>query len=222
MTFVVDPATTSPVLPAARHTPLRLHLFGRSLRVMLTSMIGVALFCLWVTLVAVSPITIVAPLVLPVTAMVRGYANAHRREAARLLGRPVEAGYRTGGRRGFIRRVWTIERDPASWRDAAWCLVRAVVAFVTSTLLVTLAAATLLYLSYPFLYWVTPQNVFGEPFGGLVTLHSVGQAALLMPLALVTFGLWYVLVVPLTRAELAVTSAMLGSGRLTPGVALSE
>jgi hypothetical protein len=218
MTFVEDPTATRPVLPAPRHTSLRLHLLGRSVGVMLTSMTGVALFCLWVTLVAVSPITIVAPLVLPVTAMVRGYANAHRRGATRLLGHPVEASYRTGGRRGVLGRVWTIERDPASWRDVSWCLVRAVVAFVTSTLLVALCAATLLYLSYPFLYWVTPQNVFGKPFGGLVILHSVAQATLLMPLALVSFGLWYGLVVPLTRGARN-HPRHAGRPRLTTGVA---
>jgi Putative sensor len=209
MIFLEEPAVR-PVLPERQQRPLRLYLLGRSVRVMLTAMTGVALFCLWVTLVAVSPITIVAGLVLPVTALVRAYANAYRREAARLLGRPVPAGYRPRGR-GLIGRVWSIERDPASWRDTSWCLVHAVVGFVTSTFLVTLFGATLLYLCYPFLYWVTPQNVFGEPFGGLFTLHSVHQSLLMMPLALVTFGLWYVLIVPLTRAELAVTRGMLSA-----------
>jgi hypothetical protein len=208
MIVVAEPSTRPPVA-APRPTAVHLRLLGRSVRVMLTSMTGVVLFCLWVTLVAVSPITLVAPLVVPVTALVRRYANAHRREATMLLGQPVAAGYRTGGRRGPVASVWSIERDPASWRDAWWCLAHAVVAFVTSTVLVALFAGGVFYLSYPFLYWVTPQHVFGRPFGGLVVLHSVGQAMVMTPLALILFGLWYLLALPFTGAELGLTRRLL-------------
>jgi len=199
-----------PVLPAARHYSLRLHLLARSVLMMLTSMAGVALFVLWVTLVAVSPITLLAPLVIPATALVRGYADAHRRAAGRLLGAPVEADHRTPDRPGLFRRVWTIESDPASWRDALWLPVHAVVAFATATLAVALFIGSVFYLIYPFLYWVTPQDVFGRPFGGWLEFHSVADSTVVMPLALVCFGLWFWLQLPLTRAELNVTRALLG------------
>src|SRR3954447_19823746 len=101
MTTTTGLPPTRPVLLAARKVSLKLHLAGRSVVLMLTSMTGVALFVLWVTLVAVSPISIVAPLLIPATALVRAYANAHRRNAARLLGQPVEAGYRTPERPGL-------------------------------------------------------------------------------------------------------------------------
>ncbi len=210
MTTMTEQPPASAVLPAARHTALRLHLLGRSVVVMLTSMIGVALFSVWVTLVAVSPITLVAPLVIPATAVVRAYANRHRRAAGRLLGTAIEAGYRTPDRPGSFRRIWTIERDPASWRDALWLLLHAVVAFVTSTLAFTLFAGAVFYLIYPFLFWVTPEHVFGRPFGGWLELHSVADATIVMPLALVSFALWFVLQLPLTRAELSLTRSLLG------------
>ena len=209
MTTTRDDPRAAIALPPARRTSVRLHLLARSTVLMITSMVGVVLFCVWIALVAVSPITIVAPLVLPVTAAVRGYAGFRRREAARLLGTPIETRYRSLEGRGVIARVWTIERDPASWRDAWWLLAHAVVACVTSTLSVVLFASTVFYLIYPFLYWVTPPEVFRRPLGDWWTLHSVAQSTVVMLLAVVTFGLWFVLQIPLARAELALTRALL-------------
>src|SRR4051812_24509000 len=120
MTTITELPPSRPVLPAARKASLRVHLLGRSVVIMFTAMVGVPLFALWLTLVAVSPISIVAPLVIPATALVRAYANAHRRAAGRLLGRPIEAAYRTPARPGLPRRILTLEGDPASWRDALW------------------------------------------------------------------------------------------------------
>ncbi|MDT4913299.1 MAG: hypothetical protein QOC66_2427 [Pseudonocardiales bacterium] len=209
MAFLTDVVPSEPI-PAPRRAPLRLFLLGRSAIVMVTSMFGVVLFCLWVTLVAISPLTIVAVLVLPVTAVVRWYAELRRRGAQRLLGTPVQGSYRPPPEKGAVARVWAIERDPASWRDTAWLLLHAIVGFVTSTLSFTLFAGGAFYLIYPFLYWVTPDPVFRNPFGDQWTLHSVSDAAAVMPAALVSFALWYVLVIPLARAEVSMTRAMLG------------
>lgn len=205
------PATTVPPLRASR-APLRLTLLGRAFVLMFTSLTGVALFCFWVTAVAIAPITIAAPLVLPVTALVRRYADVHRRSASRAVGRLVERPYASVRSRG-LRRVWDVVRDPASWRDAWWLLAHGVVATVTSALTVALFAGGMFYLSYPLLYAVTPQRVFGHPFTQSFTLHSVGQATIMMPLALVCFGLWYGLAVPLARAEVAVSCALLDRPR---------
>jgi hypothetical protein len=209
MVLMTDPTTAPAVLPQPKRMPLRLFLLGRSAIVMLTSLIGVVPFCLWVTLVAVSPITLVAPLVLPATALVRWYANIHRRGAQNLLGTRVDSFYRDPERKGVLGRVLGIIRDPASWRDAWWLLLHAIVGCVTSAFSFVLFASGVLYLIYPFLYWVTPPHVFNRPFGDLVHLHSVGQAAAMMPIAIVLFALWYVLVIPLVRAELSVTKAFL-------------
>jgi Putative sensor len=109
-----------------------------------------------------------------------------------------------------VARVWAIERDPASWRDAGWCLLHAIVGCVTSTVSFALFASGVFYLIYPFLYWVTPDKVFRQPFGDQWTLHSVGASAVVMPAALVCFLLWYALVIPLARAEVLTTRALLG------------
>jgi Putative sensor len=209
----VSSRTARAVIPPARLASVRLHLLARAFVVLPTSVFGAGLFALWLALVAVSPITLVAVLVVPATALVRGYAGVHRREAGRLLGRPIEPPYRDTRGLGVVRRVLVIVRDPASWRDAGWLVAHAIVGCVTSAIAIAFFAGGVLYGSYPFLYWVTPQNAFGRPFGGLVVLHSVGDAALMMPLALVAFGLWYALALPLARIELSLTRSLLSPRR---------
>jgi hypothetical protein len=197
-----------PTLPPERHPSVRLHLLLRAFGVAFTSLLGVVPFALWITSVALAPVTLLAPLVLPTTALVRGYANTHRRRAARLLGTPMPEPYRADEGRGPLRRIWQIVRDPASWRDAWWLFCHAVVGPVTAVLNIALFAGGVFYLIYPFLFWVTPERVFDHPFGHH-SLHSATDATVMMPLSLVCFGLWFVLVLPLTRLELATTHALL-------------
>ena len=54
-------------------------------------------------------------------------------------------------------------------------------------------------------------RLFGRPFGGLLEFSLVAQSCVMMPLALVCFGLWYALVLPLTRTELSLTRRLLPS-----------
>jgi hypothetical protein len=211
MVSTLPTSVSAVVRPVRRRVPLRLYLLGRSALLMVTSLVGALLFAVWLTAVAISPITLFAPLVLPVTRLVRAYADHMRRDARRLTGWPMRGTYRIGEDPGVLRRVWSIERDRQSWRDAWWCLSHSVVATTFSALLTGLFAGTMFYLCYPLLYWVTPHNVFGRPFGGLVELDSVAQSCLMMPLALVCFGLWYALVLPLTRTELRLTRRLLAA-----------
>jgi hypothetical protein len=195
--------------PVRRRVPLRLYLLGRSALLMVTSLAGALLFTLWLTAVVISPITLFAPLVLPATRLVRAYAEHMRRDARRLTAWPMRGAYRSSDDPRLLRRVWAIERDPQSWRDAWWCLTHSFVGSLFSMLLTGLFAGGVFYLCYPLLYWVTPHDVFGRPFGGLVEFSSVAQSCVMMPLALVCFGLWYALVLPLTRTELSLTRALL-------------
>ncbi|HZZ95481.1 MAG TPA: sensor domain-containing protein [Jatrophihabitantaceae bacterium] len=219
MVTTIDVPPTARTLPPAHRVPLRLHLLGRSVVIMFTSLTGAALFSFWITAAAISPLTIFAIAVLPVTAAVRGYANIHRRAARQLTGWPMQAGYRSPGEGSAIKRAWSIGRDRQSWRDAFWCVLHSIVACFTSSLTLGFFAGGVFYLIYPFLYWVTPQAAFGHPFGGLVILHSVAQATLMMPFALVSFGIWYAIALPLARLELHLTGALL-SPRAAQGARL--
>jgi hypothetical protein len=209
-TTTAAPSATPAVLPARRMYSIRLLLLGRSVTTMFTSLLGIGLFVGWIVAVALAPISITAPLLIPITALVRAYANAHRRGASLLLGTPVPATYRSAKGQGLFGRIVTIVRDPASWRDALWLIPHVVVGFATSLLAVVLFFSSVFYLIYPFLFWVTPQSVFGTPFGNWHELHSVADATVMMPIGLVMFGLWMVLQGPLTRLEVALTGRMLG------------
>lgn len=187
---------------------LRFRLLGRAAVGMVTAFVGVALFCFWVTFVALSPFTLLAWTVLPLTTLVRRYADANRLAASRVLGEPIPRPYRPVRDARWLARVWAIVRDPASWRDMAWTLVQSTVCVFLRTLQVSLFLASVLYLIFPFLYWVTPQDVFGRPFG-LFELHTVGQSFLLTPVAALAISLWIVLAVPLSRADAVITRALL-------------
>lgn len=206
----VSPSSPTSTVPPHPLT-LRLWVTARAAAFTVTSMVGVALLPLWLTLVAVSPLTVVVPFALGATTLVRAYADANRGAAGRLRGEPVPRPYRPAGQ-GVFGRHLAVLRDPASWRDAAWLLVHAVVGFVTATLTLTLFLGTLFWAVFPFLYAVTPQAAFGDALG-FVTIHSVAQSFLFVPLALVAFGLWWALAVPSARADAAVTARMLGPRR---------
>jgi hypothetical protein len=201
------------LLPARQSRPsslgLRVHLLGRASALMFTSQVGVVLFSFWVSLVAVSPLTLLAWLVLPATGLVRAYADANRTAAGRIVGEKIASPYRpTADDAPWLSRVWTIVRDPASWRDALWMLVHAVAGCFLSALQVFLFLGGFFYLIYPFLYWVTPEDVFSRPFG-LFELHSVAESFSVMPVAVVSFALWYLTTIPLSRAVAAITRSLL-------------
>jgi hypothetical protein len=196
--------------PPPHRAPLRFYLLARSIRLMFSALLGAVVFTLWITAVVLSPIVLFAALLPPATRLLRCYADAHRREARRLTGWPMRGVYRSSDSATVLSRAATAVRDGQNWRDAWWSLTHSILASCTAGLSVGLFAGCLFYLIYPFLYWVTPHEVFGRPFDGLVVLHSVAQSTLMMPLALVCFGLWHATVLPLARVELYLTRAFLG------------
>jgi hypothetical protein len=211
MNATLDPLTPVPdaTLPPARALPLRLRLFLRSAVVMLTAFVAITLFCFWVTFAALSPLTLVAPALIPLTALVRRYANRHRRAAATLLGEPVPEPYRAPAAPGLLTRITTLLRDPASWRDAWWLIVHGTAGLFLATLSFTLAAASVFYVVYPLLYAVTPRPVFSRPFGDWSHLHRLAETFALVPVGFVLFALWWVVVIPLARAEAGLTRSLL-------------
>lgn len=207
-TATVERVAPQPVLPPSPRS-VRLRLLARSTRIMVTSNAGSLLLSLWLTVLALGVVTLAAPLVLPTTALVRKYADAHRRGVRDLTGDPMPSPYRTSDRDGLTRRVLTVVKDPASWRDALWLVLHSIVGCLTSALSVTLFAGTVFYAIYPLLFAVTPRPVFSKPFGGLIELHSVTGCLVMVPFALVSLGLWYVMQIPLTRVELSLTRSLL-------------
>ena len=187
---------------------LRFELLGWSLALFSAAVIGVALLFLWIVALSLIGIVIGVPLVTVSLFVVRWFADRHREWAARRLEQPVVRPYRALPSDGQLSRFVAIMQDPASWRDLAWLLVNGVVGVLTATLTFGIFLGGVFYLIYPFLFWVTPPEVFGRPFD-LWELHSVTDAFVLVPLGLVFFVAWYVLSVPLANLNARVIRSLL-------------
>lgn len=186
----------------------RPRLFGWSIVMMTTWPVATVLFSVWVTTVALSPLTVFVAALVGLTGAVRGYANLHRRWAERMLGERIPAPYRPVTSTGWLGRAKNVLTDRASWRDAWWLLAHSTVGCFLATLSFSLLAGSVFYVIYPFLYWVTPDQVFRQPFG-FFTLHSVGQSFALVPLGIAMFGLWFVTVRPIMLAHARLARALL-------------
>lgn len=192
---------------------LRLRHTGRSTVLGLAAFVPCALLPLWLTAAALTPLTFLAPALIPATWLVRRFADAHRRSAVRVLGTTVETPYAEFDGTGPVRRIVTILRDPASWRDALWLLVHAVVASVLSLLSAILLLAVVFYAIFPFLYAVTPPEAFRDAYG-LFTIDSLAESFAFVPLAAVAFGLWWVTALPVAKAVAATDRALLQPRRV--------
>jgi hypothetical protein len=98
---------------------LRLRLLAWSLPLAIAAELGIALFSLWITSISVIVVTVGVPLTLASTFAVRWFADRHRSWAANVLGEAIPRPYllvRPGA--GVLSRLWTIIRDPATWRDS--------------------------------------------------------------------------------------------------------
>jgi hypothetical protein len=194
---------------AASGPALRLTLLSWSLALMARALIGIGVFCVWLTGVVLAPFTIGIPLTLIGIAASRWLADRQRRWASRVLGAPIRSPYRPRPPAGnWLRRARHELADRATWRDAWWLLLNGIVGFFLECLSLSLLLGGVFYLIYPFLYAVTPPDVFRTPFG-FFTLHTVGQAALLIPLGVWLIGLWYACAPGLARADARLARALL-------------
>ncbi len=176
----------------------------------LTGPVAALLLSAWLTAAAAALTSVFAPLILPVTALVRATGNANRRSSARRTGVPLHAAYRPL-RGNALRRARVALCDPASWRDAAWLLWSALPGWVLAALTLSLFGGSIFYLIYPVLFALAPPPVFRDPFGPWSHLHSVAQSCAVMPVAVLCIVLWYVTTLPLARADDALARACLGS-----------
>ncbi|HET6743366.1 MAG TPA: sensor domain-containing protein, partial [Kribbella sp.] len=171
--------------------------------------LGIALFVLSVVSVPLIAVWVGIPLLLVVVPTARWFANCHRTIMAGFLGERIPRPYKQPPLPGMLMRLRTILTDPQTWRDIAWLLVNAVFGFTLCLLSAVLFLAGLFYLVYPLLVGVTPEGVFTEPFGGLVTVNF-WTSFLVMPVALVAFLIWQAAGERLLKANAFLARSLLG------------
>jgi signal transduction histidine kinase len=187
----------------------RISLLGWSLVLTLGTVLGFGLATLWFASVSVV-LGAGIPLTFLATALVRWFADLHRQWAADRLGVPVARPYLPRPDAGWPTRLWTILRDPATWRDWAWLLVNSIVGWLTSGLSLVLFLGGFFYLLYPLIYQLTPPQAFRTPLGEGFRLHEFIQSFALVPLGPVLLLLWYVTAIRLANLNAHVIRALLG------------
>ena len=187
---------------------LRLSLLGQSLLLAVASEAGLYLAVAWICALSVAGVAAGIPLTLLATVLVRWFAGLHRRWAEGLLGVPVPRPYRPAPTGGWLVRMGTVLRDPATWRDFAWLLVNSVTGGITGLLPVLLFSCGVFYLSYPLLVVVTPPSLFREPLG-FFQLNGTAESFTMMPLGLAFGVIWYVTAVPLATLNARMIRALL-------------
>ncbi|WP_394618890.1 sensor histidine kinase [Lentzea sp. JNUCC 0626] len=190
---------------------LRLNQLGWSLVLLLAAAVGAALATLWLTSIPLIALGAGIPLTLLAAVLVRWFADLHRGWASDRLGAPVDRSYLPLPQANWPRRLWTILRDPASWRDWAWLVVNSLTIWFTSGLSLVLFLFGVTCLLYPLIYELTPPQVFRTPLGEGFRLDSVGKSFALVPLGPVFLALWYVTSGPLARLNAVVTRSLLGT-----------
>ncbi|GAA1543643.1 sensor histidine kinase [Kribbella lupini] len=172
--------------------------------------IGIAFFVLNVVSVPLIAVWVGIPMLLVFVPCVRWFANCHRTVLSSFLGVRIERPYRKPPMPGMLMWLRTTLADPATWRDVAWLLVNAVLGFTLNLLSAVLFLASVFYLIYPFLVWVTPDGVFDEPFGGLLPKLNPLTAFAMVPLGFVAFLIWSASGERLLRANAYLAKSLLG------------
>jgi signal transduction histidine kinase len=169
---------------------------------------GACLAAAWICAVSVVGLGAGIPLTLFTAFLVRWFAGLHRRWAAGRLGVPVPRPYRPAPPGGWLPRMGTVLRDPATWRDFAWLLLNSVTGLLTCGLSAALFLCGVFYLSYPLLVAVTPPDLLREPLG-FFQLNGTAESLAMVPLGLAFGAIWYVTAVPLTTLNARVIAALL-------------
>lgn len=144
----------------------------------------------------------------------RALTNLYRRDAARMLGEPVPAPYRsidtsTGN---WVTRVGRRAGDPQRWRDLLWLFAASTVGIVLSSLSVAFFLTIPWYLIQPFLMAVTPEGIFDTNYG-IVNVDSVATSFLQWVFVPVGAALWWYVSPRLMQLHALLNRALLGPTR---------
>ncbi|GAB2606971.1 sensor histidine kinase [Kribbella endophytica] len=173
--------------------------------------IGIAFFVLNVVAVPLIAVWVGIPMLLVFVPCTRWFANCHRTIMSSFLGVRIPRPYRKPPMPGMLMWLRTTLTDPATWRDIAWLLVNAVIGFTLTLLSAVLFLASVFYLIYPFLVWVTPPGVFDEPFGGAILPTLTPLTAFgMVPIGFVAFLIWSAAGERLLRANAFLAKSLLG------------
>jgi signal transduction histidine kinase len=151
------------------------------------------------------------PVILLVVLVMRVLARLDRRRAALVLGRRIEARYRSRDAEGLYRKALLVLKDPATWKDFLWLVLLTPLGFAFGVAAASFWAVVGYALTLPIYWWALPASAYPD-VGADWTVDSWGRVALVaagsIPLA--------VAVAWIVRA-LALAEALLARLLLSPG-----
>ena len=143
--------------------------------------------------------------------LVRATAGLDRRRAALVFGQPIASQYRRPADNAISTRLWTVVKDPQSWKDIVWLAVGSVLGFgfgVAAGSIWVLGISQLTSITW---WWFAEHDTGDGPT--LFAIDSWGKAVLasLTGLAICLIAPWTVRVLALAQSWLA--RALLGPGK---------
>jgi signal transduction histidine kinase len=204
----LHPATTA----RTRATAERAAVDARYLTIGLgTSVLAMAL---WIAAVSLSLSLAVFVIGLPVMLFsanaFRWLADLDRRNAALVLGRPLQGRYRDHGGDAFLARLSATLRDPQTWRDLEWLVVHSIVGFAFGCAALSLIGQLVGLATLPLWFWALPDGVDWWGVSGLWEIDTLWEVLIVTPLAIPLAAITVVLLRVMARGEAGLASALLG------------
>ncbi|MEU8542432.1 sensor histidine kinase [Streptomyces sp. NPDC048717] len=145
---------------------------------LVTALLSLAGYCL-LPLVCFS--LLFAPILPWAVRPLRALADAERRRAERVLGRPVRRPYPTPEGNAY-QRTFQLLRSPGTRKDVAWMLVHGIVGLVLPVLVLGVLLSLLLTISIPLWWWTLP--------GGTLTLLAAPLTTWMQAIVLSAVCAW--------------------------------
>jgi signal transduction histidine kinase len=164
-----------------------------------------------VTLVALGliPIWLGIPAALGMLALMRKFADFHRRRAGLVLGTEVERPYRSTEGMGMYRRLITMVRDSATWRDFAFLFVELTAGTALAATSVALLLGGIGHITLATWWWALPDDAEVD-LVAFLTVHDTASAIYIgVPLGLLYIAVWWKFAPYLMRAQAWVTASVL-------------
>jgi signal transduction histidine kinase len=164
----------------------------------------------WSLAVGLTITLIGLPMALLTIGVSRALAAVERRRAALVLGRPIDARYRSSTERSFWARLRAVFVDPTTWKDLAWHLLLLPLGIAGFTIAVTTWATSAGLLLMPAWWWVSNDDWAVDL--GLFTIDTWAEAFAGTALGLLSVPLTIALVRGSAAAIGALARIVLGPG----------
>jgi signal transduction histidine kinase len=200
-----DPSPVRELTPSMSVTPNKGNKVGRfrllwwTIILAVFGLIGLGLVPLLLTFVTVIALWVGIPLTLWTLPCQHAFVNWHRRCFTRLVRVEIPPPYLRVSERGWLRRLNSVARDPANWRDSVWLLLNGTVGATFCIVSFSLFFASVFMVLQPAI-WPFAPGVFHTNYG-LFYVHNQTTSFLTIPYGLAGLLLWWWLSPALVRTD---------------------